>query len=219
MFVVGNVTFDVFGDSSLPMKQYHKVLAEARSFILACYWMSNCTSLNEAHVQMWQNKMRQDTLEPPKLCALPPTEEAFQQNALRAHLAVAVWKDCVNAHAQSLTPVEHGWYRPGGKPFLLPVVVPVNTPLAPAELLKVLKCGCCSNTPCNTWRCTCKANGLDCYLFCQCRGEEDCHNKWTIYITMTMFTWICTVIWWNVNLMPIAICLKLSGSKIIWLNL
>ena len=94
-----------------------------------------------------------------------------------------------------------------------------RTLLAPAELLKVLKCGCCSNTPCNTRRCTCKANGLDCTLFCQCRGEDDCHNKWTIYITMTMFTWICTVIWWNVNRMPIAICLKLSGSKMIWLNL
>ena len=53
MFVVGNVTFDVFGDSSLAMEQYHTVLAEARSFILACYRMSNCTSLNEARVQMW----------------------------------------------------------------------------------------------------------------------------------------------------------------------
>lgn len=77
----------MFGDSSLPVAQYHKLLAEARVFILACYKMSDCASLTEARVKVWQNKMKMNSLEPPKLCSLPPTEAAFTQNPLRDHLA------------------------------------------------------------------------------------------------------------------------------------
>ncbi len=59
--------FNVFGDSSLPVEQYHKLLAEAMSFILACYRLSKCESLNAARVMAWQTKMRRHTLEPPLL--------------------------------------------------------------------------------------------------------------------------------------------------------
>ena len=41
---------------------------EARAFILACNNMRNCASLNAAKVQVWKNNMKQNFIEPPKLC-------------------------------------------------------------------------------------------------------------------------------------------------------
>ena len=72
------------------------------------------------------------------------------------------------------------WPGPYGTwvvPFLLPKIVSLGTPLAPADLLRVFKCGCSSNRPCAMKRSSCKANGLRCTIFCHCRGEDDCHNK------------------------------------------
>lgn len=176
-FFAGGVEFRLFGDSSVPMNEYNKVLAEARAFILACYNMRDCESLSEARVKVWQNKMKRKVLEPPKLCSLPPTETAFRENALRAHLAVCVMLSCLENDPPSLDPTKHGWYRPEGSTVLHPVVVPPHTPLAPSDLLKFIRCGCASDKPCASRRCTCKSNGLRCTLFCSCRGEEDCSNK------------------------------------------
>ena len=69
---------------------------EARQFILECYGMGNYPNLHDARVQAWEKKMKRNSLVPPKLCALPPTEAAFQQNVLRAHLAAATMFDCHN---------------------------------------------------------------------------------------------------------------------------
>jgi hypothetical protein len=159
------------------MDQYSKLFAEARAFILACYNMRDCASLNMARVQVWKNKMKRNSIEPPKLCSLPPTEAAFRENVLRAHMAVAVWRDCLKRDPPALHPTDHGWYHPEGSTMLFPTIVPQATPLAPADLLKLIKCGCCSDNPCSSKRCSCKANGLGCTLFCHCKGEEDCKNK------------------------------------------
>jgi len=43
---------------------------------------------------------------------------------------------------------------------LFPTVIPSDLPLTLVELLKLLKCGCSSENPCATKRCSCKANGL-----------------------------------------------------------
>ena len=177
MYLSGGVTFDAFGNSALPMDQYSKLFAEARAFILACYSMRDCTSLNEARFLVWKNKMKRNSIESPKLCSLPPTEAAFSENVLRAHIAVAIWRDCLTRDPPTLNPTEHGWYHPEGSAMLLPTIVPQGTPLAPADLLKLIKCGCCSNNPCSSKRCSCRANGLRCTLFCHCKGEEDCKNK------------------------------------------
>ena len=74
MHLSGGITFDAFGNSALPMDQYRKLFAEARAFILASYTMSDCASLNVARVQVWKNQMKRNSMEPPKLCSLPPTE-------------------------------------------------------------------------------------------------------------------------------------------------
>ena len=169
----------MFGDSSLPAEQYHKLLVEAQAFIWACYNMSDCESLNTARVKVWNNKMRRNALEPPKLCSLPPTELAFRENALRGHLAASIMLDCLKAEAPSLSPTDHGWYQPEGSSMLQPAILPPNAPLAPPELLKVIKCGCSAERSCATKRCSCMGHGLGCTIFCHCRQGGDCYNKYT----------------------------------------
>ena len=77
------------------MDQYSKLFAEAMAFILACYTMSDCAALNVARVQVWKNQMKRNSMETPKLCSFPPTEATFRDNALRAHMAVTIWRDCL----------------------------------------------------------------------------------------------------------------------------
>ena len=100
--------FRAFGDSSLPPDQYHQLIDEARAFILACYNNRECRTLNEARVNTWNKKTCRKTLEPPKLCSLPPTDNAFRENALRAHLAAAIMREAVNPDPPALTPTDHG---------------------------------------------------------------------------------------------------------------
>ena len=95
-YVAGMVKLKHLGDSSLKKPAYTEMFDEARQFILECYGMGNCPSLHDARVQAWEKKMKRNSLVPPKLCALPPTEAAFQQNVLRAHLAAATMFDCHN---------------------------------------------------------------------------------------------------------------------------
>ncbi len=71
-----------------------------------------------------------------------------------------------------LHPTDHGWYHPEGSTMLFPTIVPQGTPLAPADLLKLIKCSCFSDNPCSSKRCSCKANGLGCTLFCHFKGEQ-----------------------------------------------
>ena len=168
----------MFGDSSLPLERYDEMLAEAQAFILACYNMSDCESLNAARVKVWNNKMRRNALEPPKLCCLPPTQSAFRENALRSHLAAAVMLDCLKTDAPTLNPKDHGWYSPEGSAMLVPTILPPDTPLAPAELLKLIKCSCSAEKLCATKRCSCMGHGLGCTIFCHCRQSGDCHNTY-----------------------------------------
>ncbi len=172
----GGIKFDSFGSSALMTDNYNLLFTEARAFILACYRMSDCASFNEARVKVWKTKMKRNSLEPPKLCSLPPTEEAFKENALRAHLTVATWTNCLEKDPPALHPTDHGWYHPEGSSMLYPTIVPKDIPMAPNQLLKLIKCSCCSESPCFSKRCSCRANGLCCTLFCSCKGE-DCKNK------------------------------------------
>ena len=90
----------------------------------------------------------------------PPIETAFRENALYGNLAVAIWRNCLKIDPPALDPTEHGWYHPEGSATLSQTVVPLDSPLAPAKLIKLLKCSYSSETPCATKRCSCKANGL-----------------------------------------------------------
>ena len=160
------------------MASYPRMLEEATQFVLACYSMLGKSSLTDARVETWTNKMRRCTLESPKLSSLPPTSAAFNQNALRAHFQLAVWLNALEARPPLLNPTDHGWSQLEGSTFLTPTIIPDDIPLAPSELLKVIKCGCDSSTPCSTKRCGCKSQAVSCTLFCLCKGGDACMNTY-----------------------------------------
>ena len=170
LFVPGDVAFHVFGTISQEF--------EWGESLHPSYKMVDCGSLDEAWVKVWQNKMRRNALQPPKLCSLPPTEATFRENVLRVHMTMSIWRDCLRSDSPVLNPTKHGWYRPEGKTIILvPVMIPSDTSLAHTELLKLLKCSCSSSKPCSTKRCSCRTDRLVCTIFCHCREEDDCNNK------------------------------------------
>ena len=81
---------------------------QATSFILACYGkgFSRCTSMSEARIKMWRKKT--DIGSALKLCSLPPTTEAFTENAKRAHLQAAYWKASIEGTVPPIDALTHG---------------------------------------------------------------------------------------------------------------
>ena len=101
---------------------------------------------------------------------LPPTERAAAQHSFRVHQQVVVWQTLNEVIPD---PLNLGWKQEGSS------FVPVKTDndVAPAELLKFIRCNCKSlNNMCNSMICTCRRYGLKCVASCgKCRGEI-CEN-------------------------------------------
>ena len=181
---MGKLSLQLLGDTCIPMDHYGKMVEEAARFLLACYNLSEATDLTAARKLAWRTKIARSISEPPKLYSLPPTSEAFHQNALRAHLQVAIWKNALDPNPPRLQPEQHGWSRVGT--MLSPTVVAEGTFLTPPELLAVIKCGCgkpgtsTENYPCRYHSCTCHSANLSCSIFCVCLGEKQCQNAYTV---------------------------------------
>ena len=153
------------------------VIDQSTKFMLACYGQPNCQSLTEARQKAWSSKIGRSKATAPKLCSLPPTTEAFKANVARAHLQVGVWRRSLEACPAAIDPTAHGWSRDVASGALVPtIVVPVNTPLVPPELLTLIKCTCHSQNPCSTQRCSCKKASMACTQFCSCQGGGTCQN-------------------------------------------
>ncbi len=103
---------------------------------------------------------------------LPLKNEAFGENAARAHVQVAIWRYALDADPPSLQPTSHGWEKDSSN-SLMPTTVPEGTLLAPVQLLKLIKCSCESDMPCKTQRCGCSSANLACTVFCSCQGSKD----------------------------------------------
>ena len=84
-----------------------------------------------------------------KLCTLPPTSEAFKENTKRAHFKSIVWLSLQDINPTYIDP---GWKKDGQIKPLNPVLLPC---LAPDFILKLIKCGCQSTSPCSTRMCVC----------------------------------------------------------------
>lgn len=133
--------------------------------------------MTEARQKIWSSKVSGITAGAPKLCSLPPTNEAFLQNVFRAHFQIAVWRNALEPNPPCLDPCAYGWAQDGDS--LIPTAVPEATALAPNDLLKLIKCGCSTEQPCNTMRCGCSKANLACTLFCSCKGGQSCFNDQT----------------------------------------
>lgn len=99
--------------------------------------------------------------------SLPPTSNALQFQSLRVFKQCQEW----SYGDLGLDPLNFGWKITNGK------LVPIKTSFAPApeELMTVLRCNC--KQQCDTRRCTCRKNGLQCSIACgECRGVN-CSNS------------------------------------------
>ena len=114
-----------------------------------------------------------------KLASLPPTNEAFQGNVARAHLQVAIWRKALQSDPPSMNPVEFEWSQEEASETLFPTTLPSDTPLAPEDLLKLIRCSCSSETSCRMHRCGCNSANLACSVFCACQGGQACFNERT----------------------------------------
>lgn len=73
----------------------------------------------------------------------------------------------------------HGWSRDDLSKKLVPIMIPQDTPVAPREVLQMIRCGCTTAHRCSTLRCGCAAARMSCSMYCRCKGE-DCYNPFTV---------------------------------------
>ena len=117
----------------------------------------------------------------PKLKTLPPTTEAFHQHIYCAHMQTMIWKSKSSAPPAAVDPVLFGWTRKEEQK-LFPVMLPESGPPAPTEVMKIIKCGCASASPCSIGRCGCVLAQMSCSMFCLCLTEKECNNAQTRFI-------------------------------------
>lgn len=166
-------SLSLLGDKTASIEDVNK---QASVFINICYGYPKCLTVSEARVRAWSTKMgRSASSKPPRLCSLPPTNEAFLQNVKRAHLQTIIWKNALGA-PPAIDPEQFGYYKNSISKELLPIGVPDNVALAPNEVLKLNKGSCDSEAPCRTKVCGCVNAGLSCTVFCVC-AHNGCLNR------------------------------------------
>ncbi len=156
---------DLLGDVNAT---WSDILQQAFHFTAACYGHPECESLSDLRYKVWCTKLGNGTMASPKLCSLPPTDAAFEENVKRAHYQTAVWKAASLLSPPDLQPENYGWDKDENTKCLVPVTVPQNVSLAPQDILQLIRCSCSSDNPCRSTRCTCKKAGLPCTTFCKC---------------------------------------------------
>ena len=153
-----------------------KVIEQATKFMSACYGITSaCSSMTECRERLWAQKTGKSAVVP-KLCSLPPTNEAFEQNVRRAHLQVAHWYSALSGDPPPLNPEEYGWEIDTTNRCLLPRNIADGVAYAPDSVLKLVRCGCASHNPCRGGNCGCMGRQMVCTIFCACSGGSTCSN-------------------------------------------
>ena len=80
-------SLSLLGQIDTPMPA---VIKQATTFMTACYGQSGCNTLSNARLNVWAAKTGKGYTSTPKLCSLPPTTEAFEENVKRAHHQASV---------------------------------------------------------------------------------------------------------------------------------
>ncbi|KAG0709990.1 hypothetical protein GWK47_023734 [Chionoecetes opilio] len=138
--------------------------------------------MSDIRYRHWISSMgRKSAASVHQLKTLPPTSEAFVENVKRAHFQACIWRSALTGEAPDMDPLENGWVSDDDFGVLMPVTLPPQTQIAPAAVMKLIQCGCSSETPCSTERCGCVAGQMSCFSFCHCRAEiRTCRNRWTL---------------------------------------
>ena len=150
------------------------VIQQATSFISACYGQTNCSTMSETRLKVWLSKTGKGS-STPKLCTLPPTTEAFKENVKRAHHQALVWQSLEAQNPPELDSTEYGWVKDDQNKPLQPVTLPDEVELAPEMVLRLIKCGCHSTTPCSSRACSCNSANMKCTIFCACYNQGCCN--------------------------------------------
>ena len=102
----GKCSLSLLGDVNANMKEITK---QATAFLCMCYNnVPNEATMTEARIKVWLSKTgRKSASKVPKLCSLPPTIEAFQENVKRAHFQCAIWKTALQEPTH-LDPTQYG---------------------------------------------------------------------------------------------------------------
>ena len=146
---------------------------QATEFVGACYGHKHHTSMSEARKMSWAAKVGKGSTSTPHLNNLPPTTEAFIET-LNEHTFRLVYG---NMHYITLIdPLNNRFIRDTST--LLPRSLPEDIPLAPENILKLIRCSCETDTLCKTMLCRCASAKLPCTVFCNCHAD-DCYNLLT----------------------------------------
>ena len=133
----GNLSLSYVGDITASVEE---AFGQATQFILSCYGHPECLSLTDARQKIWSRKVSHSIAAAPKLQSLPPTNEAFLENVARAHLQVTIWKQALQCNPPNIDPLTHGWTKSDDSISLIPITVPDHVPVAPDDILKMIKC-------------------------------------------------------------------------------
>ena len=74
-----------------------------------------------------------------------------------------------------------GWTKDEKRKTLQPTNLPDNIELAPEYIMRLIKCGCKSATPCSTRACNWTTDKLKCTIFCACYCRGCCQKKADYY--------------------------------------
>ncbi len=124
---------------------------------------------------LWAQKTSKSSVAP-KLCCLPPTTEAFQQNSLHAHFQVAHWKMALIGITPQMDLLKFGWEADHTNKSLIPKIICDGVLYAPEQVLKLVCCGCASEKSCHGGNWGCMSRHLSCTIFCTYYGTDVCHN-------------------------------------------
>ena len=103
----------------------------------------NATISKGVRQRVWKYKTgRANILSAAKLQSLPPTDESFLLNAMRAHFQACIWTHAAESSPPLLDPLEHGWMQHTVNKILAPLMLPSDVPPAPDSVLKLIKCSC-----------------------------------------------------------------------------
>ena len=101
-----------------------------------------------------------------QLHTLPQTSDAATFHSQRTQLQMQSWMN-----KEKLNPSEWGWKLHNER--LVPIKCSKSA--APSKLLNVIRCNCKTN--CDTRRCTCRKNGLECSSACGECKRNSCSNS------------------------------------------
>ena len=115
----------------------------------------------------------------------PQTAEAFKQNIRRAHFEVAQWYAALDPDPPPLHPREYGWEADDINKSHSATTVAQGVCMAPDYMLKLIHCGCDSESSCKSRSCGSTGRQVPCTIVCACEAGPSCFNKFTT----TQLTW------------------------------